>query len=95
MYILWASRWWVAWKLLEEGANVLSLDVDAVLLTDIYQLLRTAPLGQQDVILTRNQDMSQSLNCGFVYFNRDAAKAPTPSRYAWWATSPTLRARRV
>ena len=35
VYMLWASRWWVAWKLLAAGTSVLSLDVDAVLLTDI------------------------------------------------------------
>ena len=72
VYILWGSRWWVALKLLRQNINVLSLDVDAVLLTDIYQLLRSPPLSRQDVIITRNDDGSQSLNCGFVYFNRDA-----------------------
>jgi len=75
VYILWATRWWVALKLLRQGLNVLSLDVDAVLLSDIYQLLRAPPLSAQDVIITRNDDGSQSLNCGFVYFNRDAAAA--------------------
>ena len=40
---------------------MLSLDVDAVLLTDIYALLRAPPLLQQDVIITRNTDQSQSL----------------------------------
>ncbi|KAL1507134.1 hypothetical protein AB1Y20_007987 [Prymnesium parvum] len=75
VYILWATRWWVALALLREETNVLSLDVDAVLLTDIYQLLRAPPLVQQDVIITRNDDGSQSLNCGFVYFNRDAARS--------------------
>jgi hypothetical protein len=81
VYVLWASRWWVSWQFLKEGANVLSLDVDAVLLTDIYQLLRAPPLSEQDVILTQNADASKSLNCGFVYFNRDAAgKAPPTNR---------------
>ena len=75
VYILWATRWWVALKLLRQGLNVLSLDVDAVLLSDIYQLLRAPPLSAQDVIITRNDDGSQSLNCGFVYFNRDAPQA--------------------
>ena len=75
VYILWATRWWVALKLLRQGLNVLSLDVDAVLLSDIYQLLRSPPLSAQDVIITRNDDGSQSLNCGFVYFNRDARRA--------------------
>ncbi len=70
VYILWTTRWWVAWQLLSHGTNVLSLDVDAVLLTDIYELLRAPPLSQQDVLITRNSDNSQSLNCGFVYFNR-------------------------
>ena len=74
VYVLWASRWWVALALLREQVNVLSLDVDAVLLTDIYQLLRAPPIVQQDVLITRNDDGSQSLNCGFVYFNRDAGR---------------------
>ena len=68
VYILWATRWWVALKLLRQGLNVLSLDVDAVLLSDVYQLLRSPPLAAQDVVITRNDDGSQSLNCGFVYF---------------------------
>lgn len=72
VYILWSTRWWVAWQLLQQGTNVLSLDVDAVLMTDIYALLRSPPLVHQDVIITRNSDASQSLNCGFVYFNRQA-----------------------
>jgi len=57
---------------------VLSLDVDAVLLTDIYALLRAPPLSAQDVIITRNSDGSQSLNCGFVYFNRDGSPDGAP-----------------
>jgi hypothetical protein len=28
----------------------------------------------QDVLITRNEDVSHSLNCGFVYFNRDAPR---------------------
>ena len=75
VYILWATRWWVALKLLRQGLNVLSLDVDAVLLSDVYQLLRSPPLSAQDVVITRNDDGSQSLNCGFVYFNRDAPRS--------------------
>ena len=51
---------------------MLSLDVDAVLLSDVYQLLRS-PLSAQDVIITRNDDGSQSLNCGFVLQPRRAA----------------------
>ena len=74
VYILWSSRWWVAWKLLSEGVSVLSLDVDAVLLTDIYPLLRGPPMSKHDVIISRNSDESQSLNCGFVYFNLKAAR---------------------
>ena len=58
VYILWASRWWVSWKLLKAGTNVLSLDVDAVLMTDIYELLRAPPLSHQDVILTKAADVS-------------------------------------
>ena len=82
VYILWATRWWVALKLLRQNVNVLSLDVDAVLLSDIYQLLRSPPLSRQDVIITRNDDGSQSLNCGFVYFNRDAhAAAVQPGQW--------------
>lgn len=80
VYVLWATRWWVALALLREGANVLSLDVDAVLLSDIYQLLRAPPLAHYDVIITRNDDGSQSLNCGFVYFNLDAAHAAQQSQ---------------
>ena len=78
VYILWSTRWWVALQLLREDVNVLSLDVDAVLLTDIYALLRSPPLSQQDVIITRNTDASQSLNCGFVYFNRDGSPDGAP-----------------
>ena len=78
VYILWATRWWVALKLLRQGLNVLSLDVDAVLLSDVYQLLRSPPLSAQDVVITRNDDGSQSLNCGFVYFNRDGSPDGTP-----------------
>ena len=68
---------WVSWKLLAEGSNVLSMDVDAVLLTDIYQLLRRPPLSKHDVIISRNSDESQSLNCGFVYFNLKASRGRT------------------
>ena len=64
-----------------QNLNVLSLDIDAVMLTDIYPLLRGPPFDRQDVIITRNSDGSQSLNCGFVYFNRDAS-AHTQSRPA-------------
>ena len=46
------------------------LDVDAVLLTDIYQLLRAPPLGPG------NQDQSQSLNCGFDILNRGCWARP-------------------
>ena len=49
VYILWSTRWWVAWQLLRGGVNVLSLDVDAVLLTDIYPLLRGPPMSRHDV----------------------------------------------
>ena len=78
VYILWSMRWWVALQLLRQELNVLSLDVDAVLLTDIYALLRAPPLLQQDVVITRNSDNSQSLNCGFVYFNRDGSADGPP-----------------
>ena len=33
--IFWATRWWVALQLLRQGVNILSLDVDAVLLADV------------------------------------------------------------
>ena len=82
VYILWATRWWVAISLLRNGVNVLSLDVDAVMLGDIYAHLRSPPLAQQDVIITRNDDGSQSLNCGFVYFNRNAAAAADETQRA-------------
>ena len=75
IYLFWCTRWWVALNLLREGSNVLSLDIDAVLLRDVYPLLRAPPLALQDVIITINADNSQSLNCGFVYFNLDAAAA--------------------
>ena len=80
VYMLWASRWWVSWKLLEQGVSVLSLDVDAVLLSDIYALLHSPPLSHQDVLISRNSDESQSLNCGFVYFNARAAKSSPRSQ---------------
>lgn len=35
VYIFWATRWWVALQLLSQGVNILSLDVDAVLLADV------------------------------------------------------------
>ncbi|KAL1525165.1 hypothetical protein AB1Y20_020036 [Prymnesium parvum] len=73
VYQLWCTRWWVALQLLRRGVSVLSLDVDAVLLSDLYALLHAPPLAAQDVVITRNSDNSQSLNCGFVYFNRRAA----------------------
>ena len=54
--------------------NVLSLDADAVLLTDVYVLLHAPPLSQQDVIISDNAEEDHAtpagLNCGFVYFNR-------------------------
>ena len=50
------------------------MDVDAVLLSDIYELLRAPPLSRHDVIISRNSDASQSLNCGFVYFNVGASR---------------------
>ena len=74
IYLFWCTRWWVALNLLREGSNVLSLDIDAVLLRDVYPLLRAPPLALQDVIITINADNSQSLNCGFVT-NLDAAAA--------------------
>lgn len=81
VFKLWASRWWVAHQLLRAGrVSVLSLDVDAALFRDLYPLLHAPPLGQQDVVITRNADESGSLNCGFVYFNLEpaprAARAP-------------------
>mmetsp|Transcript_24352 Transcript_24352/g.76415 ORF Transcript_24352/g.76415 Transcript_24352/m.76415 type:complete len:224 (-) Transcript_24352:199-870(-) len=72
VYIFWATRWVAALALLRQGQNVLSLDVDAVLLGDLYARLRSYPMVWQDVLITRNEDQSGSLNCGFVYFNRDA-----------------------
>ena len=83
VYIFWATRWWVSLKLMREGLNILSLDVDAVLLGDIYSRLHSPPMVHQDVIITRNDDGSQSLNCGFVYFNRGASRArrEQPSTY--------------
>ena len=48
-----------------------------MLLTDIYQLLRRPPLSKHDVIISRNSDESQSLNCGFVYFNLKASRGRT------------------
>jgi len=44
MYKFWSTRWWVCLALVRQKLNVLSLDVDAVLLTDIYQHLRSPPL---------------------------------------------------
>ena len=41
---------------------------------DIYELLRAPPLSRHDVIISRNSDASQSLNCGFVYFNVGASR---------------------
>ena len=78
VYILWSTRWWVAWQLLQQNVNVLSLDVDAVLLTDIYPLLRGPPMSRHDVVISRNSDESQSLNCGFVYFNLDGSPDGAP-----------------
>ena len=75
VYIFWATRWWVALQLLRQGVSVLSLDVDAVLLTDVHALLHAPPLAGMDVVITRNTDQSQSLNCGFVYFNLRAPVA--------------------
>ena len=51
------------------------LGVDAVHFSDVYALLRSPPLGAYDVVITKNADGSGSLNCGFVYFNRDASLA--------------------
>ena len=50
IYLFWCTRWWVALNLLQEG-NVLSLDIDAVLLRDVYPLLRAPPLALQGVII--------------------------------------------
>ena len=91
VYILWSTRWWVALQLSRQDVNVLSLDVDAVLLTDIYELLRSPPLSDQDVIITRNTDSSQSLNCGFVYFNRDGSPAGAPAELADCASPQPAR----
>ena len=88
VYQLWCARWWVALQLLRQGVSVLSLDVDAVLLSDVYALLHAPPLGDQDVVITRNSDNSQSLNCGFVYFNRRAQGRGAGGR-------PALRRRRA
>ena len=60
VYILWCTRWWVARLLLGERLNVLSLDIDAVMLTDVYELLRAPPLVEHDVLITRNSDNSQA-----------------------------------
>ena len=47
VYMFWSTRWWVALNLLRQGLNVLSLDVDAALLSDVYQLLHSPPLSNQ------------------------------------------------
>ena len=69
VFKLWSTRWWVTHQLLRHGTSVLSLDVDAALFRDVYPLLHSPPLGEHDVVITRNADESESLNCGFVYFN--------------------------
>lgn len=90
VYIFWATRWVAALALLREGLNVLSLDIDAVILGDVYARLRSPPLIWQDVLITQNEDAGQSLNCGFVYFNRDA-----PGRLAAAAASGDRKALRL
>jgi len=49
IYVFWATRWVAALSLLREGQNVLSLDVDAVLLGNLYERLRAPPILFQDV----------------------------------------------
>ncbi|KAL1511963.1 hypothetical protein AB1Y20_005243 [Prymnesium parvum] len=79
IYQLWSTRWWAVVQLLRQGTNVLSLDVDAAFFSDVFERLRSPQLAQQDVVITKNTDASQSLNCGFVYFNlRPAARDEAP-----------------
>ena len=70
-------------QLLQLGKSVLSLDADAVLLSDVYALLHAPPLSLQDVIISDNAEEDEQtaagLNCGFVYFN---LRAPTSRRLA-------------
>eukprot|EP00966_Prymnesium_polylepis_P027315 631924-Prymnesium_polylepis.2 len=97
VYMFWSARWWVALSLLRQGLNVLSLDVDAALLSDVYALLHAEPLASQDVIITKNTDQSGSLNCGFVYFNRGAARRGSDEsvRHACNSTSKSAVATRA
>lgn len=77
VYPMWATRWWVSLQLLRLGHSVLSLDADAVLLSDVYALLHALPLSLQDVIISDNaeedDETAAGLNCGFVYLNTKAA----------------------
>ena len=65
---LYLIRWEIARRLLDLRYNVLVLDLDAVLVADVYALLRSPPISQYDVIIS-DQGPKNGINCGFVYFN--------------------------
>ena len=78
LYQMWSVRWWTALQLVQAGISVLSLDIDAALLKDVYADLHAPPLSYHDVLVTRHTDSRHEINCGFVYFNlRPEPRPPT------------------
>ena len=73
--VLFTLRWYMSSRLLDAGLNVLSLDLDGFVLTDIYALLKRPPLAEHDLVVT-DVGFKRGINCGFVYFNQDAARRP-------------------
>ena len=98
---LFTLRWYMSARLLDAGLNVLSLDLDGYMMADIYALLKAPPMAAHDVVVT-DVGFKRGVNCGFVYFNQDAAAAAAEggasrcsARAAAAALSAGLRARRA
>ena len=57
----------MAARALDRGVGVLILDLDGILLTDIYEQLHSPPVSAFDVVVT-DVKAHEGVNCGFVYF---------------------------
>jgi hypothetical protein len=88
MHKAFAQRWKVAAQLLDLRYNVLVLDLDGLLVADIYPLLHSPLITRYAVVI---QEESKGLNCGFVYFNSHAPfGTPSCAQSSSWV-SPVRR----
>ena len=79
LHHFFSMRWLIASRLVNLGFNVLALDLDALLVSDIYPKLHSSPLSTVDIVVQGNY--GYGINCGFVYLRaRDSHSAVHPQR---------------